>query len=223
MATSCLSEEVVSLVFCKVIQLGLGLVHISLVLIEPAVGLIGEHPVEVVNLFDGIPSDMEGIHVEDIGDDIADSAFEVCGDVLILVLELEAVFAPSVEELAVDVIDNLFEGILEVFCRRALEDAVLEVVADAEEDSFRGGIGEVVLGGLDAFWEVFSLVWEVVAHVCHGEGPEEFGEVIPLEHVEVIVIFVVIGGSVDLEVQLYEGIGQVIDRGDILFLDGNIF
>ena len=56
-------------------------------------------------------------------------------------LELESVFAPSVEELAVDVIDNLFEGILEVFCRRALEDAVLEVVAYAEEDAFRGGVG----------------------------------------------------------------------------------
>lgn len=166
---------------------------------------------------------MEGIDLEDIGDDIDEFAFEVCGYVLILILELESVFTPSVEELAVDVIDNLFEGILEVFCRRALEDAVLEVVADAEEDAFRRGVCEVVLGGFDAFWEVFRLVGEVVAHVGHGEGPEEFGEVIPLEEVGVIVVFVVTGGSIDLEVELYEGIGQVIYRGDILFWYGNIF
>lgn len=63
---------------------------------------------------------MEGIDIEDIGDDIDEFAFEVCGYVLILILELESVFTPSVEELAVDVIDNLFEGILEVFCRQVI-------------------------------------------------------------------------------------------------------
>ena len=81
---------------------------------------------------------MEGIHVEDIGDDIADFAFKVCGYVFILVSELESVFSPSVEELAVDVIDNLFEGILEGFWGRVSEDAVLEVVSYAKEDSFFG-------------------------------------------------------------------------------------
>ena len=60
-----------------------------------------------------------------------------------------------------------------------------------------------MLSGFYAFWEVFRLVGEVVAHVGHGEGPEEFWKVIPLEHVEVIVVFVLIGGSIDLEVQLY--------------------
>lgn len=53
MATSCLGEEEeVSFMFCKVIQLGLGLVHIPFLFIEPVVCLIGEHPVEVINLFD---------------------------------------------------------------------------------------------------------------------------------------------------------------------------
>ena len=186
--------------------MGLGLVTIFLMFIEPVVGLIGEHPVEVVDFLDGVPSDMEGIHAEYIGDDIDESAFEVCGYVFILVYELEAVFSPAVEELAVDVIDNLFEGVLEGVGGGVSEDAVLEVVAYAEEDAFRGGVCEIVLGGFDAFWEVFRLVGEVVAHVGHGEGPEEFGEVIPLEEVWVIVVFVVTGGSIDLEVELYEGI-----------------
>ena len=84
---------------------------------------------------------MEGIDIEDIGDDIDEFAFEVCGYVLILMFELEAVFAPAIEELAVDVIDNLLEAVLEVFCGRALKDTVLEVVTYAEEDAFRGGIG----------------------------------------------------------------------------------
>lgn len=63
---------------------------------------------------------MEGVNIEYIGDYIADFAFEVCRDVFTLVLELDSVFAPSVEELDVDVIDNLFEGILEVFCRQVI-------------------------------------------------------------------------------------------------------
>lgn len=63
---------------------------------------------------------MEGVNIEYIGDDIADFAFEVCRDVFTLFLELDSVFAPSVEELDVDVIDNLFEGILEVFCRQVI-------------------------------------------------------------------------------------------------------
>ena len=163
---------------------------------------------------------MEGIDIEDIGDDIEESAFEVCDYVLILVYELEAVFAPAVEELAIDVIDNLFEAVLEGFGGGVSEDAVLEVVAYAEEDAFRGGVCEVVLGGFDAFWEVFRLVGEVVAHVGHGEGPEEFGEVIPLEEVWVIVVFVVTGGSIDLEVELYEAsTGGISCSGTEIFFD----
>jgi len=137
---------------------------------------------------------MEGIDIEYIRDDIAEFAFEVCGDVCALMFELESVFAPSVAELFVDVVDNLLEGILEGFRGGVSEDIVLEVVADAEEDSFRGGVGEVVLGWLDAFREVFRLMGEVVAHVCHRERPEQFGEVIPLEQVGVIIAVVILAG-----------------------------
>lgn len=96
-----------------------------------------------------------------------------------------------------------------------MEDIVLEEVSDAEEDSFRGGINEVVLGGFSTFWEVICLIGEVVSHVCHGECPEEFWEVIPLE--EVGLIFILIGGSVDLEVEFDDGIRQVVNMWDILF------
>ena len=154
-----------------------------------------------------MPSDMEGIYIEHVRDDIGEFALEVSGYVFILMLELEAVFAPSVEELVVDVLDNLFEGILEVFWGGALEDIVLEEVAYAEEDAFRGGVDEVVLGWLDTFGEVFRFMGEVGTHVCHGEGPEEFGEVVSLEEVGVIVVVVILtGGSLDLEIEFDEGI-----------------
>lgn len=95
--------------------MSLGLVSISSLYIEPFVGLIGEHPVEVINLVDGVPSDMEGLEIEDIGDDIDEFGFEVCGYVFILVFSLEAVISPGVKELGVDVVDNLFYSVREVF------------------------------------------------------------------------------------------------------------
>lgn len=56
---------------------------------------------------------MEGIDIEDNGEAIEEFGFEEWGYVLIHMFEQEAVFAPVIEELAVDDIDNLLEAVHE--------------------------------------------------------------------------------------------------------------